>query len=157
MTTTFEFLAIEHTGAVATVTIQRPDKLNALNASVIDELTRAFQGLIDEQRRAARGEAATEVRAAILTGAGKAFVAGADIAAMSTMSTVEAGRFAEAGHALCALIEAAPFPVIAAVNGFALGGGCEIALACDFIYAADSAKLGQPEVLLGVTPGFGGT
>jgi len=148
--TTFEFLAIEHTGAVATVTIQRPDKLNALNAQVLAELTRAFHGLID-------GREATEVRAAILTGAGKAFVAGADIAAMATMSTVEALRFAEAGHAVCALIEAAPFPVIAAVNGFALGGGCELALACDFIYAAETAKLGQPEVLLGVTPGFGGT
>jgi enoyl-CoA hydratase len=145
--TTFEFLAIERIGAVAMVTIQRPDKLNALNARVIAELTRAFQGLIDD----------TEVHAAILTGAGKAFVAGADIAAMATMTTVEAGRFAAAGHALCALIEAAPFPVIAAVNGFALGGGCELALACDFIYAAESAKLGQPEVLLGVTPGFGGT
>ena len=145
----FQFLAIEHTAAVATVTIQRPDKLNALNALVVAEITRAFESL-------RRGEGG-EVRAAILTGAGKAFVAGADIAEMAAMTTAQAHRFAEAGQAMCALIERVPFPVIAAVNGFALGGGCEIALACDFIYAAESAKLGQPEVTLGVTPGFGGT
>ena len=148
--TTFEFLTVERTGAVAVVTIQRPDKLNALNARVIAELTAAFQGLI-----AATGE--DTVRAAILTGAGKAFVAGADIGEMSTMTTTEARRFADAGHALGALLETAPFPVIAAVNGFALGGGCELALACDFILAADNAKLGQPEVNLGIIPGFGGT
>jgi enoyl-CoA hydratase len=148
--TTFEFLTVERTGAVAVVTIQRPDKLNALNAKVVAELTAAFQELI-----AATGDDA--VRAAILTGAGKAFVAGADIAEMSTLTTIEARRFADAGHALGALIESAPFPVIAAVNGFALGGGCELALACDFILAADNAKLGQPEVNLGIIPGFGGT
>src|SRR3954447_8660439 len=148
--TTFEFLTVERTGAIAVVTIQRPDKLNALNARVIAELTAAFQGLI-----AATGEDA--VRAAILTGAGEAFVAGADIAEMSTLTTLEAKRFADAGHALGFLLEAAPFPVIAAVNGFALGGGCELALTCDFILAADNAKLGQPEVNLGIIPGFGGT
>ena len=97
------------------------------------------------------------MRAAILTGAGKAFVAGADIAAMANLSALEAKRFADAGHALGALIEAATFPVIAAVNEFALGGGCELALACDFIVAAEGAKIGQPEVGLGVIPGFGGT
>jgi enoyl-CoA hydratase len=148
--TTFELITVERTGAVAVVTIQRPEKLNALNAKVIAELTAAFAGLI-----AATGE--DVVRAAILTGAGKAFVAGADIAEMSTLTTLEAKRLADAGHALGALIESAPFPVIAAVNGFALGGGCELALACDFILAADTAKLGQPEVNLGVIPGFGGT
>ena len=148
--TTFEFLTVERTGAVAVVTIQRPEKLNALNARVIAELTAAFHGLI-----VATGEDA--VRAAILTGAGKAFVAGADIAEMVNMSTLEAKRFADAGHALGFLLEGAPFPIIAAVNGFALGGGCELALACDFILAADNAKLGQPEVNLGVVPGFGGT
>jgi enoyl-CoA hydratase len=158
--TTFEFLAIEHTGTVATVTIQRPDKLNALNARVIAELTQAFQGLIDQVGRAGGAGAAEEgapVRAVILTGTGKAFVAGADIGEMVSMTSVEAKRFADAGHALCALIEAAPFPVIAAVNGFALGGGCELALACDFIYASEGAKLGQPEVNLAILPGFGGT
>jgi enoyl-CoA hydratase len=117
---------------------------------VIAELTAAFQDLI-----AATGDDA--VRAAILTGAGKAFVAGGDIAEMATMTTLGAKRFADAGLALGFLIESAPFPVIAAVNGFALGGGCELALACDFILAADSAKLGQPEVNLGIIPGFGGT
>ncbi len=111
---TFELVTIERTGAVATVTIQRPDKLNALNARVVAELTQAFTGL---------SASAEPVRCAILTGAGKAFVAGADIAEMATLSTMEAKRFADAGHALGALLEALPFPVIAAVNGFALGGG----------------------------------
>ena len=148
--TTFEFLTVERSASVAVVTIQRPDKLNALNARVVADLTAAFQELI-----AATGDDA--VRAAILTGAGKAFVAGADIGEMATMTTTEAKRFADAGHALGALLEMAPFPVIAAVNGFALGGGCELALACDFILAADNAKLGQPEVNLGIIPGFGGT
>jgi enoyl-CoA hydratase len=142
-----EFVTVERADAVATVTIRRPDKLNALNPRVVAELTSAFRSLGEEG----------DVRAAILTGAGKAFVAGADIAEMAAMTTMEAKRFAYAGHALGALIEALPFPVIAAVNGFALGGGCEIALACDFIHAADVAKLGQPEVNLGVMPGFGGT
>src|SRR4051812_43174808 len=143
-----EFVTVERNGAIATVTIQRPDKLNALNARVVAQLTRAFQEL---------AAAEDPVRCAVLTGAGKAFVAGADIAEMATLSTAEAKRFSDAGHALCALIEGLAFPVIAAVNGFALGGGCELALACDFIYAADGAKLGQPEVNLGVIPGFGGT
>ena len=97
-------------------------------------------------------------RCAVITGAGdKAFVAGADIAAMSSMTESEALSFARLGQATFAAIEALPFPVIAAVNGFALGGGCELALACDFIYASDKAKLGQPEVKLGILPGFGGT
>ena len=144
----FEFVTVAREDAIAVVTINRPDKLNALNARVVAELTAAFLGL-----------AASEdpVRCAILTGTGKAFVAGADIAGMADMTPVEAKRFADAGHALGALLEGLPFPVIAAVNGFALGGGCELALACDFIYAAETAKLGQPEVLLGVIPGFGGT
>jgi enoyl-CoA hydratase len=148
--TAHQFVAIERTGHIATVTIQRPDKLNALNTAIIAELTQAFHDLLAP----AEGN---EVRAAILTGAGKAFVAGADIAEMVALGSVAAKRFADAGHRLCALIEAAPFPVIAAVNGFALGGGCELALACDFIYAAEGAKLGQPEAGLGIIPGFGGT
>src|SRR5262249_45279994 len=142
-----ELLSIEREGAVATVTIQRPEKLNALNARVVAELTRAFGDLVRSG----------DVRAAVLAGAGKAFIAGADIAEMAGMTTAEAKRFSDAGHELCALIEAAPFPVIAAVHGFALGGGCELALACDFIHAAEGAKLGQPEVGLAVIPGFGGT
>ncbi len=98
------------------------------------------------------------VRAVVVTGAGeKAFAAGADIAAMSEMTTTRAKTFADLGHAIGAAIEASRMPYVAAVNGFALGGGCELALACDFIYAADKAKFGQPEVNLGVIPGFGGT
>ncbi|UQA60792.1 enoyl-CoA hydratase/isomerase family protein [Polyangium aurulentum] len=145
-----ELVAVERTGAVAVVTIQRPDKLNALNAEVVAGLARAFREL-------ASSSDPEPVRAAILTGAGKAFVAGADIAQMAQMTPVEAKRFADAGHALCHLIESSSFPVIAAVNGYALGGGCELALSCDFIYAADVAKFGQPEVNLGILPGFGGT
>jgi enoyl-CoA hydratase len=137
----------ERDGAVVTLTINRPDKLNALNQDLIDEIERRVVALSHEPG----------VRCAVLTGAGKAFVAGADIAAMATMASSAARAFSARGHALCALIEAAPFPFIAAVNGFALGGGLEIALACDFIYASDKAKLGLPEVTLGVIPGFGGT
>jgi enoyl-CoA hydratase len=143
-----ELVTVERTGAVATVTINRPERLNALNPRVIAELGQAFTGL---------ATSTDPVLCAILTGAGKAFVAGADIAEMAALSATEAKRFADAGHALGALLEGLAFPVIAAVNGFALGGGCELALACDFIYAAEGAKLGQPEVLLGVIPGFGGT
>ncbi|TKC99384.1 enoyl-CoA hydratase/isomerase family protein [Polyangium fumosum] len=146
-----DLVLVERTGAIATLTINRPTKMNALNAHLVTELARAFEALA----AAADGEDA--VRAAILTGAGKAFVAGADIGEMSEMTPVAAKRFADAGQRLCHRIEALPFPVIAAVNGFALGGGCELALACDFIYAAEGAKLGLPEVTLGVMPGFGGT
>jgi enoyl-CoA hydratase len=135
-------------GAVATLTLNRPDKLNALNEKLLVELRDALAHLAED-----RG-----VTALILTGAGeKAFAAGADIARMADMSAAEARGFAELGHAVGARIEQAHFVVIAAVNGFALGGGCELALACDFIYASDKAKFGQPEVNLGVIPGFGGT
>jgi enoyl-CoA hydratase len=141
-------ILLERDGHVALVTLNRPDKLNALNEQLLQELAAALAEL---SRDAA-------VRCAILTGAGeKAFAAGADIAAMSEMTTTRARQFAEMGHAIGHAIETAHFPVIAAVNGFALGGGCELALACDFIYASDKARLGQPEVNLGVIPGFGGT
>jgi enoyl-CoA hydratase len=143
----FETLLVDREDAIATITVNRPDKLNALDATVIAELVRAFEEL---ERQAAR--------VVVLAGAGdKAFVAGADIAAMSRMSAAEAKAFAEAGHRLGFAIESAPFVAIAAVNGFALGGGCELALACDFIYASDRARFGQPEVNLGLLPGFGGT
>jgi enoyl-CoA hydratase len=140
----YEVILVEEKDAVAVVTINRPSKLNALNKQVIRELTHAFQNIAP--------------RCAILTGAGdKAFVAGADIAEMSEMSAAEAKAFSESGHNLGNLLENASFPVIAAVNGYALGGGCELALACDFIYASDKARFGQPEVNLGIMPGFGGT
>jgi enoyl-CoA hydratase len=133
---------------VVTLTLNRPDKLNALNEELLQELA----ARVDELDRDAT------VRCAILTGAGeKAFAAGADIAGFSELAPSQAKRFADLGHALGHAIERAHFPVIAAVNGFALGGGCELALCCDFIYASDKAKLGQPEVNLGVIPGFGGT
>jgi enoyl-CoA hydratase len=147
-----DLVLVERTGSIVTITINRPTKLNALNAHLVAELSRTFEVL------ASAGEGEDAVRAAILTGAGsKAFVAGADIGEMAEMTPVAAKRFADAGQRLCHRIEALPFPVIAAVNGFALGGGCELALACDFIYAAEGAKLGLPEVTLGVMPGFGGT
>ncbi len=140
-------LLVTTDGEITTLTLNRPDKLNALNAALLGELTLAFRSM-----------SAAAPRVVIVTGAGgKAFSAGVDIGEMSGMSTVQAKARADQGHALAELIETLPCPVIAAVGGFALGGGCELALACDFIYAADTAKLGQPEVNLGVIPGFGGT
>jgi enoyl-CoA hydratase len=139
---------IDAAGPIATVTIDRPQVLNALDEVTLRELEAAFAGL----------SGARDVRCVILTGSGpKAFVAGADIAAMAGLGPREARAFAELGHELGDAIEALPVPVIAAVNGFALGAGCELALACDFIYASRNAKFGQPEVNLGVIPGFGGT
>lgn len=141
-------LITERDGAVAVLTLNRPDKLNALNAELLGELDAALAELSRD----------TTIACAILTGAGeKAFAAGADIAAMLSMTTEQGRAFSEMGHRICSRIERAPFPVIGAINGFALGGGCELALACDFLYASDKAKLGQPEVNLGIIPGFGGT
>ncbi len=134
-------------GAIATVTIDRPKVLNALDRATVAELRAAVAEL-----------AGGGTRVMVLTGGGeKAFVAGADISAMANMSMEEARAFAGEGHALGEALEGAPFVTIAAVNGFALGGGCELALACDFIHASTRAKFGQPEVKLGVIPGFGGT
>jgi enoyl-CoA hydratase len=136
------------TGPVATVTVNRPTALNALDAATLNALVAAFTALGAEP----------EVRCVILTGAGdKAFVAGADIKAMAAMTPAEAGALAKISHLLGDLIEGLHAPVIAAVGGYALGGGCELALACDFIYASRTAKFGQPEVNLGVIPGLGGT
>lgn len=134
--------------AVATVTVNRAKALNALNSKTIAELAQVQAEL----------EKDSEIRAVILTGHGeKAFVAGADISEMASLGPRGALRLAQAGGILASAIEGSSKPWIAAVNGFALGGGCELALACDFIYAARSAKLGQPEVNLGIIPGFGGT
>ena len=134
--------------SVVTLTLNRPEKLNALNKTLVGELHQRM-GELDADPR---------ILAVILTGAGdKAFAAGADIAAMAEMTVSEAKAFSDLGHALGERIEQAHFPVIGAINGFALGGGCELALACDFLYASDKAKMGQPEVNLGVMPGFGGS
>ncbi|MEI9949486.1 MAG: enoyl-CoA hydratase-related protein [Pseudomonadota bacterium] len=150
-TNMYETLLLSEKNLIATLTINRPSKLNALNAQVLSELTHAFRTLEatpPEQR----------VRAAILTGAGeKAFVAGADIAEMAGLSAAQGYAFSAAGHRLGRLMEDVSFPIIAAVNGFALGGGCELALCADYIFAAEHAKFGQPETNLGLLPGFGGT
>ncbi len=139
---------VEIDGPFATVTVDRPRSLNALDASTLQELEKAAGDLAGR----------ADLRGVIVTGAGeKAFVAGADIAAMQGMSAGEARQFGALGHRAMDAIAALPVPVVAAVNGFALGGGCELALACDFIYASENAKFGQPEVSLGIIPGFGGT
>lgn len=142
-----DFVKVEREGSVATLTIDRQDKLNAISPQVVEELGQALLELESEPPTAI-----------VLTGAGeKAFVAGADIGQMSQMSAIEAKRFAEIGHAAMALLDRSPVPTIAAVNGFALGGGCEIALACDIRIAAENALFGFPEVGLGILPGMGGT
>jgi len=144
----YENVRYEVDGFIATVTVAREKALNALNRQTLNEIGWAL--------READGDA--RIRCVILTGAGeKAFVAGADISEMQDQGATEARGFAAAGRTVGDVLESMTKPVIAAVNGFALGGGCEIALACDFIYASDKAKFGQPEVNLGVIPGFGGT
>ena len=133
---------------VAVVTVDRPERLNALNTQSLQELLESFERLARD----------SSVRAIIVTGAGdRAFIAGADIAEMKDKGPSEALAFARLGQAVCSAIDAAPQPVIAAINGYALGGGCEIALACDIRLASETAVLGQPEVTLGVPPGWGGT
>lgn len=144
----FENVLWEVADGVATVTVNRPKQLNALDRKTLEELGAAFE-------QAGRDP---EVRALVVTGAGeKAFVAGADIAAMSQLGPAEAREFAALGHRVLAALEALSKVTVAAVNGFALGGGCELALACDLIYASERARFGQPEVNLGLIPGFGGT
>jgi len=143
-----DVVTVQRDGAVAIVTINRPKALNAINQAVLDGLDAALDQL----------EAAADVRCMVLTGAGgKAFVAGADITAMASLGAVEAERFAGSGQAILNRLASAAFPVIAAVGGFALGGGCELAMACDLVIAGERARFGQPEVNLGVIPGFGGT
>ena len=142
-----EFINYEVDSAVAVLTINRPKALNALNSAVLDELNAALDA-ID----------LNEVRALIITGAGeKSFVAGADIGEMSTLTKAEGEAFGKKGNDVFRKIETLPIPVIAAVNGFALGGGCETSLACDIRICSENAVFGQPEVGLGITPGFGGT
>jgi len=135
-------------GHVATILLNRPDVLNAFNTEHLDTLLNTIQTLSSDH----------DVRAVILTGAGeRAFAAGADIAEMRDKRPSEALEFARLGQAVCLAIEEAPQPYIAAINGFALGGGCEVSLACDIRIASENAALGQPEVTLGIPPGWGGT
>ena len=132
---------------VATITFNRPDKLNALNQEMFGELAAAIDRVAGDPA----------IRCLVLTGAGRAFVAGADIEQFTKLDPLAAREFAQAGYDLGLKLELLEIPVIAAVNGFALGGGCELAMACDLIYASEEAKFGQPEVNLGIMPGFGGT
>ncbi len=142
-----EFITYEQEGYVGVLTINRPKALNALNSQVLEELDAAL-GQID----------LNETRALIITGAGeKSFVAGADIGEMSTLTKAEGEAFGKKGNDIFRKIETFPIPVIAAVNGFALGGGCEISMSCDIRICSENAIFGQPEVGLGITPGFGGT
>jgi enoyl-CoA hydratase len=133
---------------IFTITINRPDKLNALNTAIIDELKTAFKEVIDND----------DIKGVILTGSGpKAFVAGADISEFTALTPEQGKELSASGHVLFDRIEQCPKPVIAAVNGFALGGGCELAMSCHIRVASDNARFGQPEVKLGLIPGYGGT
>jgi len=142
----YDNIKLEQDGGIAVLTVDRPKSLNALNRKTFREIDAAVRSLD------------ASARALIVTGGGeKAFVAGADIAEMAAYSPAEAREFSGAGHDTCALLESLQIPTIAAVNGFALGGGCELAMACDLVYASEKAKFGMPEVGLAVIPGFGGT
>ncbi len=141
------FVNYEQKDAIGIITINRPEALNALNSAVLDDLNAVLDAVDLDV-----------VRALVLTGAGdKSFVAGADIGEMSTLTKAEGEAFGKKGNDLFRKLETFPIPVIAAVNGFALGGGCEISMSCDIRICSDNAMFGQPEVGLGITPGFGGT
>lgn len=140
-------LLFKKEGNIGILSINRPDALNALNSIVLDELNEAMDVINNDE----------DVHVIILTGEGRAFVAGADIGEMKNMNPIEARAFAEKGLSLFRKIELLEKPVIAAVNGFALGGGCELSMSCDIRIASEKAKFGQPEVGLGITPGFAGT
>ncbi len=145
---TYENILFEKKGAIAYVTVNRPKVLNALNMATMEDLRSAFHDLKNDNA----------IRVAIITGAGdKAFIAGADIAELSKYDPVRGKEFTHRGQSVLNLIENLGKPVIACINGFALGGGCEVALACTMRLAGENAKLGQPEVKLGVIPGYGGT
>ncbi len=143
----YEFLTFEVSERIATITVNRPDKLNALNDSLMGELGEAIQE--------ARGR--DDVGAILLTGAGRSFVAGADIAELQGQNATQGKARAERGQRTFRMYETSPKPTLAAVNGFALGGGCELAMACHIRIASEKAKFGQPEVRLGTVPGYGGT
>ncbi|MDP7564903.1 MAG: enoyl-CoA hydratase-related protein [Candidatus Marinimicrobia bacterium] len=143
-----KYLFIEKSDGIAVITINRPDAMNAMNSDVVSELSITVSDMITDK----------ETGVIIITGSGeKAFVAGADIKAMQQMNAEDALEFGKTGQEMTLVIEKSPKPVIAAVNGFALGGGCEISLACHIRVASENAIFGQPEVLLGLIPGWGGT
>jgi enoyl-CoA hydratase len=145
---TYTNLLVEVSERIATITFNRPKSLNALNPATVRELKAALEEVAARE----------DVGVVLLTGAGeKAFVAGADIAEMRNFTTLEALDFAMLGQGVLEFLERMPQPVIGVVNGFALGGGCEVAMACDLLLAADTARFGQPEVTLGIIPGYGGT
>ena len=141
------FVTLEAKGPIGILTMNRPEALNALNEQVLRDLDAALD----------QAAAQDNILVLVLTGAGRSFVAGADIAQMKDLSPMEAKRFGLYGNGVFLKLENFPKPVIAAVNGFALGGGCELAMSCDIRVASEKAKFGQPEVGLGITPGFGGT
>ena len=141
------FVTLEQKGNIGLITMNRPEALNALNDQVIREL----DAVLDEV------EAREDIYVAVLTGAGRSFVAGADIGQMSELTAAQAKAFGALGNRVFLKLEQLTKPTIAAVNGFALGGGCELAMACDIRLASEKAKFGQPETGLGITPGFGGT
>ena len=144
----YQTLLTSLNNGILTITINRPDKLNALNSQVMQELDQVLTELLNQ----------SEVRSAIITGSGsKSFVAGADIAEFVGLDTAQGMQLAQKGQAIFARIEQSPNPLVACVNGFALGGGCELAMSCHFRIASDNAKFGQPEVNLGLIPGYGGT
>lgn len=140
-------ILVEKKESIGIIKINRPNNLNALNKDTVLELTKAVEELEKDKN----------IKVAILTGEGKAFIAGADIKQMRDMNPSEAKKFAEMGHNLLMNIEKSRLPFIAAINGYALGGGCEVMMACDICIASASAKIGQPEINLGIHPGFGGT
>jgi enoyl-CoA hydratase len=143
----YQFLTLDVADRIATLTVNRPDKLNALNDATMLELGKAIEDIRENEA----------VAGVIVTGAGRAFVAGADISELRAKSATDAYALARRGQEVFRRFETSPKPVIAAVNGFALGGGCELAMACHVRIASESAKFGQPEVKLGVIPGYGGT
>ena len=140
-------IKLEKQGNIAILTVSRPEALNALNSATLDELYETAVSIRQDE----------EIRCLIITGEGKSFVAGADIGEMQGLNAEEGRSFGLKGHRAFCAVEALPIPVIAAVNGFALGGGCELALCADIRLASEKAKFGQPETGLGITPGFGGT
>ena len=143
----FKNIIVEKKDSIGYIKINRPQALNALNKETLIELKEAISDLEQDKK----------INVVILTGVGKAFIAGADIKQMADMTPLEAKKFSELGHGVLSKIENSRFPVIAAINGYALGGGCETILACDICIAGKSAKIGQPEINLGIHPGFGGT